>query len=82
MENNLELELRLQQFIELARSGEMKQRMEAMLYARKHLTGSQDPKFALQAAGLLAQPPDTFVEPYRVSIDFYWTSWLPSTLTR
>ncbi|KAK3715981.1 GID complex subunit containing RING finger motif [Vermiconidia calcicola] len=65
IDNNLELELRLQQFIELARSGEMKQRLEAMIYARKHLAGGQDPKFALQAAGLLAQPPDTPVEPYR-----------------
>ena len=67
VQNNLELELRLQQFIELARTGEMKQRLEAMVYARKHLASGQDPKFALQAAGLLAQPPDTPVEPYRVN---------------
>ncbi|KAK5170439.1 GID complex subunit containing RING finger motif [Saxophila tyrrhenica] len=65
IDSNLESELRLQQFIELARSGEMKQRLEAMVYARKHLAGGQDPKFALQAAGLLAQSPDTHVEPYR-----------------
>jgi macrophage erythroblast attacher len=68
LENNLELELRLQQFIELARSGDMKQRLEAMSYARKHLANGHDPTFALQAAGLLAQPPDTFVEPYRVRL--------------
>ena len=65
IDNNLELELRLQQFIELARTGEMKQRMEAIVHARKHLAAGQDPKFAMQAAGLLAQPPDTPVEPYR-----------------
>lgn len=46
----------------------MKQRLEAMIYARKHLAGGQDPKFAMQAAGLLAQPPDTPVEPYRVCL--------------
>lgn len=65
IDSNLESELRLQQFIELARSGELKQRLEAVSYARKHLANGQDPKFALQAAGLLAQPPDTPVEPYR-----------------
>lgn len=66
IESNLELELRLQQFVELARSGEMNQRLEAMMYARKHLAGGADPMFALQAAGILAQPADTPVEPYRV----------------
>lgn len=63
----LELELRLQQFIELARSGDVKQLMEAIVHARKHLAAGQDTQFGLRAAGLLAYRPDTAVEPYRVS---------------
>ena len=63
--SNLELELRLQQFIELARSGDMKQLMEAIVHARKHLAAGQDTQFGLRAAGLLAYRPDTLVEPYR-----------------
>ena len=66
VQNNLELELRLQQFIELVRSGDLDKRLEAMAYARKHLASNQDTKFGMQAAGLLAQTHDTPVEPYRV----------------
>lgn len=66
--SNLELELRLQQFIELARSGEVKHQVEAIIHARKHLAGGQDAEFGLRAGGLLAHPPDTLVEPYRVSL--------------
>lgn len=65
--SHLELELRLQQFIELARTGEMSKLMEAIAHARKHLAGGQDAEFGLRAGGLLAHPPDTLVEPYRVS---------------
>jgi macrophage erythroblast attacher len=57
--------LRLQQFIELAREG---QQVDAIVHARKHLAGDQDPSFGLKAGGLLAHPSDTFVEPYRVSL--------------
>ncbi|EMC99190.1 hypothetical protein BAUCODRAFT_64742 [Baudoinia panamericana UAMH 10762] len=63
--SNLELELRLQQFIELARTGEMGKLMDAIIHARKHLAGGADTEFGLRAGGLLAHPPDTLVEPYR-----------------
>lgn len=63
----LEMELRLQQFIELARSGDMSKLMDAVVHARKHLAGGTDSEFGLRAGGLLAYPPETFVEPYRVS---------------
>lgn len=62
--SRLELELRLQQTIELARSGN---HVEAIIHARKHLAGEPDPNFALKAGGLLAHASDTYVEPYRVS---------------
>lgn len=65
--SNLELELRLQQFIELARKGDVKNQVDAIVHARKHLSGGQDVEFGLRAGGLLAHPPDTMVEPYRVS---------------
>ncbi|KAK4506719.1 hypothetical protein PRZ48_000452 [Zasmidium cellare] len=64
--SNLELELRLQQFIELARSGDVKNQVDAIVHARKHLAGGQDTEFGLRAGGLLAHPPDTLVEPYRM----------------
>ncbi|KAK4952516.1 GID complex subunit containing RING finger motif [Elasticomyces elasticus] len=64
--STLELELRLQQFIELARTGEMGKLMEAIVHARKHLVGGADTEFGLRAGGLLAHPVDTLVEPYRV----------------
>lgn len=70
-QSNLELELRLQQFIELARSGETRQLADAMAHARKHLGSGQDTEFGLKAGGLLAYGPDTFVEPYRVSPALY-----------
>ncbi|KAK5683364.1 GID complex subunit containing RING finger motif [Elasticomyces elasticus] len=63
--STLELELRLQQFIELARTGEMGKLMEAIVHARKHLVGGADTEFGLRAGGLLAHPVDTLVEPYR-----------------
>nr|POF08145.1 protein fyv10 [Quercus suber] len=66
MHSSLELELRLQQVIELARSGEPSKQLEALLHARKHLTGGQDPDIVLHAAGLLAYSSDTYDEPYRV----------------
>ncbi|KAK4556836.1 GID complex subunit containing RING finger motif [Recurvomyces mirabilis] len=62
--SNLELELRLQQFIALRRTGEMAKLTEALVHARKHLGGGQDLEFGLKAGGLLAHPPDTMVEPY------------------
>ncbi|OQO06802.1 hypothetical protein B0A48_08590 [Cryoendolithus antarcticus] len=62
--SELELELRLQQFIELARTGDTAKLMEAVVHARKHFSGDQVAKFGLQAGGLIAYGPDTFVEPY------------------
>lgn len=64
--SQLELELRLQQVIELARSGEPEKHLEALLHARKHLAGGADPEFVLRAAGMLAYCSDTYDEPYRV----------------
>lgn len=67
-QSNLELELRLQQFIELARNGEMTKLVDAIVHARKHLAaGGQDMEFGLRAGGLLANGADSHVERYRVS---------------
>jgi len=65
-QSELELELRLQQFIELARHGDIDKLLDAIGHARKHLAGDQSSRFGLQAGGLMAYPPDTFVEPYQV----------------
>ena len=69
----LEVELRLQQFIEMVREGGIGRLMEAVGFARKFLAGGAGEKegggggeFGLRAGGLLAQPPDTGVEPYKV----------------
>jgi macrophage erythroblast attacher len=65
--SNLELELRLQQFIELVRSGEPQKLIEATLHARKHLGTHQNDSYGLRAGGLLANPPNTMTEPYKVT---------------
>ncbi|CZT17179.1 related to Protein FYV10 [Ramularia collo-cygni] len=64
--SNLELELRLQQFIELARGGDVGEKVAAIVHARKHLAGGQEVEFGLRAGGLLAHECDTMVEPYRM----------------
>ena len=46
----------------------MKELMEAIIHARKHLATGQDTEFGLRAGGLLAYGPDTPVEPYRVRL--------------
>jgi macrophage erythroblast attacher len=63
---DLEFELRLQQYIELIRSGNTSKKLEAMSHAQQHLTphASSRPLQIMQAAGLLAQPSDTEAEPY------------------
>lgn len=43
----------------------MPQLLEAMMHARKHLSGGQDSHFALLAGGLLAYPANTAVERYQ-----------------
>ena len=66
LQNRLEFELRLQQYIELRRNGQL---VEARQHAQKYLT--QHASIYLEevkrAAGLLAYPPDTQVREYRVS---------------
>ncbi|KAL8739327.1 MAG: hypothetical protein Q9181_000058 [Wetmoreana brouardii] len=62
--NTLEFELRLQQFIELGRKGLL---LEARQHAQKYITLNTDTNTpeVLRAAGLLAYPPNTRIEPYR-----------------
>jgi macrophage erythroblast attacher len=72
-QNNLEFELRLQQYIEMIRSGGPGKQFEAMLHAKKFLVPYKDThnEAILHAAGLLAQPPNTSHDPYKVRL---WTS--------
>ncbi len=69
-QTNFEFELRLQQYIEMIRAGGSPKRLEAMLHAKKYLTpySQSHNDQILQAAGLLAQPPDTLLEPYKVGM--------------
>jgi macrophage erythroblast attacher len=61
----LEFELRLQQYIELRRNGQL---LEARQHAQKHIAPYTDihGQEVYQASGLLAYPPDTETEPYKV----------------
>ncbi|KAB8232161.1 FYV10 family protein [Aspergillus alliaceus] len=66
-QHNLEFELRLQQYIEMVRTGDKGKLVEAMAHAKKFLapyieTQSTD---IHRAAGLLAFPWDTKAEPYK-----------------
>lgn len=70
VQSNLELELRLQQFIELTRSGETAKLIEATVHARKYLSAQQDTDYGLRAGGLLAYPSNTLTEPYKVRSSF------------
>lgn len=65
LQNNLEFELRLQQYIELRRNGEL---LEARQHARKYIAPHTETHFTEihRAAGLLAYSPHTQVEPYKV----------------
>ncbi|PYI22138.1 protein fyv10 [Aspergillus japonicus CBS 114.51] len=64
---NLEFELRLQQYIELIRSGDRKKYVDAMMHAKKYLAPYIETQSAdiHRAAGLLAFPQDTKAEPYK-----------------
>lgn len=66
LQNRLEFELRLQQYIELRRNGQL---VEARQHAQKYLTQHAGTYLeeVNRAAGLLAYPPDTLVREYRVS---------------
>lgn len=65
---NLEFELRLQQYIEMIRTGDKGKLVEAMVHARKYLTPYVETQSTEihRAAGLLAFPRDTKAEPYKV----------------
>jgi macrophage erythroblast attacher len=60
--NTFEFELRLQQYIELARAGhrtgELKKFNDATAHAKKYLASHPDPEWKQRAATLLAIPPD------------------------
>lgn len=65
LQNNLEFELRLQHYIELRRGGQL---LEARQHAQKYIAPHKDTHLDKihRAAGLLAFPPDTQAEPYKV----------------
>lgn len=65
LDNRLEFEIRLQQYVELRRNGQL---VEARQHARKHLIHQADlyPQEVNKAAGLLAFPPETQVPEYKV----------------
>ncbi|KAI9830983.1 MAG: GID complex subunit containing RING finger motif [Phylliscum demangeonii] len=67
MNSDLEFHLRLQQYIELVRTGERAKLLEATHHARKYLSPHRDShaEWIHQAAGLLAFAPDTATEPYQ-----------------
>ncbi|KAL3445182.1 protein fyv10 [Aspergillus insuetus] len=64
---NLEFELRLQQYIEMIRTGDRAKFIDAMTHAKKYLSPYIETQSAEihRAAGLLAFPPDTKAEPYK-----------------
>ncbi|ODM23566.1 Protein fyv10 [Aspergillus cristatus] len=73
---NLEFELRLQQYIEMIRTGDRKKLLEAMVHAKKYLTPYMETQSTeiSHAAGLLAFPRDTKAEPYRAM--YSSTRWI------
>ncbi|KAE8348619.1 CTLH/CRA C-terminal to lish motif domain-containing protein [Aspergillus coremiiformis] len=66
-QHNLEFELRLQQYIEMVRTGDKGRFVEAMAHAKRFLAPSIDLQSTEihRAAGLLAFPRDTKAEPYK-----------------
>lgn len=71
MKYNLEFELRMQQYIEMLRTGSKENVVEAMIHAQKYLASYVETQSAEihRAAGLLAYPRDTKAEPYKVRMD-------------
>ncbi|KAG2412670.1 hypothetical protein HFD88_010227 [Aspergillus terreus] len=65
--SQVEFELRLQQYIEMIRTGDKGKLVEARAHARKYLTPFIETQSAEihRAAGLLAFPKDTKAEPYK-----------------
>lgn len=80
-QNSLEFQLRLQQYIELRRGGKL---LEARQHAQKHIAPHTETHSAdiYTAASMLAFPPDTQAEPYKVvsnnGIPFHYVTliWL------
>lgn len=72
MQNNLEFDLRLQEYIELCRAGKSQ---EAIAYLKKHLVSWQETHLAQiqQASGLLAFSASTSRGPYKVHISVFTT---------
>lgn len=70
--NNLEYELRLQQHIELCRTGheqgDYKKLDEARLHASKYFKSHPDQEWKNRASGLLVIPPATNMDPYHVCL--------------
>ncbi|EEA24675.1 GID complex subunit containing RING finger motif protein [Talaromyces marneffei ATCC 18224] len=66
-QNTLEFELRLQQYIEMVRTGQPTKMIEAMQHAKKYLSQHLETQSVEihRAAGLLAFPRDTDAEPYK-----------------
>ena len=66
MKSSLEFNVRLQEFIELVKTGD---RLEAVKHAKKHLASASDDAGQLetvqQACGLLAFPLQTALQPYK-----------------
>ncbi|KAI9714742.1 MAG: GID complex subunit containing RING finger motif [Bogoriella megaspora] len=73
--SNLEIELRLQQYIELLRSSDTNKAIEATLHARKYFTGHPDHTFTTRAAGLLAFSPDTETNRYKARFADDWGNY-------
>jgi macrophage erythroblast attacher len=73
MQNTLEFDLRLQEYIELARSGK---KMEAIAYSKKHLISWQDTHLSqiTQASNLINYVPMTLCGPYKV-YSIFFESW-------
>lgn len=69
-QSTLEFELRLQQYIEMIRDGDRTRFGEALGHAKRYLTPYVDSQSAeiRRAAGLLAFPSDTQIEPYKVCV--------------
>ncbi|KAL7277393.1 hypothetical protein ACG7TL_009255 [Trametes sanguinea] len=78
LKNTLEFDLRLQEYIELARAGKT---VEAMAYSKKHLLPWQETHYQqiVQAAALLCYPPSTSCGPYKRLYDpGRWTTLIQS----
>ncbi|KAI8976668.1 CTLH/CRA C-terminal to lish motif domain-containing protein [Trametes punicea] len=78
LKNTLEFDLRLQEYIELARAGKT---VDAMAYSKKHLLPWQETHYQqiVQAAALLCYPPTTSCGPYKRLYDpSRWTSLIQS----